>query len=378
MQKLRVILAGGGTGGHIYPAIALAKEIETRYAEPEILFVGAARGMERELVPAAGFRLTTLEIISFPRRFSLQQAQSGWKAFRALLAACALLRKFSPHVVVGTGGYAAGPLVLAAALLGFPTLIHEQNAFPSLTNRILGRFVGGIAVSHAAARDYFAAAKVKVTGNPLRSELFTVDRQSARHSLGLSEEESLVVVVGGSGGAQALNQAVIDAYSALAQAGIVVYHVAGKRHYASTLHAAQRFPSRLIRVIDYAANMPEVLSAADLVVSRAGGITAELSLLGKPAILIPLPTAPNDHQLHNARAVESVGGAILIEERFLDGKVLAQTIWDVVSDPLRLKEMSAKSKTLALPNATRDLCDFMEHVMCCKKIKKEKFKTKKE
>ncbi|MBT9176501.1 MAG: UDP-N-acetylglucosamine--N-acetylmuramyl-(pentapeptide) pyrophosphoryl-undecaprenol N-acetylglucosamine transferase [Firmicutes bacterium] len=363
MQKLRVILAGGGTGGHIYPAIALAKEIQRRHDNAEILFVGAARGMERDLVPAAGFRLATLEITSLPRRLPLQQVQSGWRALRAVVAAAGLLRDFSPHVVVGTGGYAAGPLLLAAAILGFPTLIHEQNAFPSLTNRILSRFVRGIAVSHAVAREHFPAAKVRVTGNPLRPELFAVDRQRARKELGLNEEQKFLVVVGGSGGARALNQAVISAYPVLAQAGVVVYHVTGKRYYSATLGAAEGFSPLQIRVVDYAANMPDVLAAADLVVSRAGGITAELALLGKPSILIPLPTAPNDHQLHNARAVEHAGGAILVEERFLTGQSLAKTMGELFLDPTRLKAMSEKSKTLAFPNATRDLCDLMEQIM---------------
>jgi len=363
MDKLRVILAGGGTGGHIYPAIALAKEILRRYPDADILFVGAARGMEREIVPAAGFRLTTLEITSFPRRLSFKQVQSGWLALRAALAASGLVREFAPHVVVGTGGYAAGPLLLSAALLGFPTLIHEQNAFPSLTNRILGRFVRAIAVSHARARDYFPAAKVRVTGNPLRPELFVADRQRARQELNLSEQQKLLVVVGGSGGAQAINQAVISAYSLMAQAGVVVYHVAGKRYYNATVEAARGFSPRQIRVVDYAANMPDVLAAADLVVSRAGGITAELALLGKPAILIPLPTAPNDHQLHNARAAAQAGGAILLEERFLTGQALAKTVCDLVRDPELLSKMSVNSKTLAFPNATRDLCDLMAQVM---------------
>ncbi len=363
MQKLRVVLAGGGTGGHIYPAIALAREIEKRHADAEILFVGAARGMERDIVPAAGFKLRTLEITSLPRRLSLRQVQSAWRALRAVVAASALLREVSPHVVVGTGGYAAGPLLLAAALLGFPTLIHEQNAFPSLTNRLLGRFVRGIAVSHVAARSRFPAAKVTVTGNPLRPELFVVDRQRARQELGISEGQKLLVVVGGSGGAEALNQAVISAYSALAQAKVAVYHVAGKRHYGATLLAARDFSPEQVRVVDYATNMPDVLAAADLVVSRAGGITAELALLGKPSILIPLPTAPNDHQLHNAREVERAGGAILLEERFLTGQALARTICGLFGDPARLREMATKCRTLAFPNAASDLCDLMEQVM---------------
>jgi UDP-N-acetylglucosamine--N-acetylmuramyl-(pentapeptide) pyrophosphoryl-undecaprenol N-acetylglucosamine transferase len=363
MRKLRVILAGGGTGGHIYPAIALAREIERRYQAADILFVGAARGMEREIVPAAGFRLATLEVTSLPRRLSFKQVQSGWLALWAVAAARRLVRDFAPHVVVGTGGYAAGPLLLSAALLGYPTLIHEQNAFPSLTNRILGRFVRGVAVSHAVARQHFPASKVRVTGNPLRPELFSADRQRARQELGLGEQEKLLVVVGGSGGAQAVNQAVTGAYSLLAQAGVFVYHVAGKRYYSATLDAARSFSPRQIRVVDYAVNLPDLLAAADLVVSRAGGITAELALLGKPAILIPLPTAPNDHQLHNARAVEQAGGAVLMEERFLTGQALAIAVNALLFDPARLMSMSAKSKTLAFPHAAADLCDFMEQVM---------------
>jgi len=155
----------------------------------------------------------------------------------------------------------------------------------------------------------------------------------------------------------------MSAYAALEQTGVVVFHVAGKRDYAATLEVAQSFPADQIRVVDYAANLPEILVAADLVVSRAGGITAELAYLGKPAILIPLPTAPNDHQLHNARAAEKAGGAVLIEERFLNGQALAALINELLLDPARLAAMSRQSKTLAYPNATRDLCDFMEQIM---------------
>lgn len=361
MRKLRAMFAGGGTGGHIYPALSLAKEFQRRYPQAEVLFVGAKRGMENQIVPAAGYRLQALELTSFPRRPSLEQVKTAFRAARAVLRTRKLLREFSPDIVVGTGGYAAGPILLAAALMDYPTLIHEQNAFPSLTNRWLARFVDGIAVSHEAAAAYFPPGKVRVTGNPLRPEIFEVHRASAREKLGLAPEQRVMVAVGGSGGAERLNLAVCATYPLLQRESITLFHVTGKRYYSDTYARAAIFPG--VRVIDYATNMPELLAAADLVVSRAGSTTAELAYLEKPAILIPSPIAANDHQLHNARVAEKAGAAVVLEESALSGSLLGDTIRDLFGSPNLLSRMGEGMKSLAFPRATETLCDFLETLL---------------
>lgn len=355
------MFAGGGTGGHIYPALSLAKEFQRRHPEAEILFVGAKRGMENQIIPAEGYKLHSLELTYFPRKPSLEQLKTALRAARALIVTRKLLKEFSPDIVVGTGGYAAGPLLFTAALMDYPTLIHEQNAFPSLTNRWLSRFVDAIAVSHEAAVEHFPAAKVRVTGNPLRPELFKVDRESARHELGLAPETKVLVSVGGSGGAERLNRTVCDTYPVLQKEGVTLFHVTGKRYYPETLVRAASFSN--VKVIDYATNMPELLAAADLVVSRAGSTTAELAYLGVPAILIPSPIAANDHQLHNARVAERAGGALLIKESALNGPLLGEIIADLFGKPDTLQKMSAGMKSLAYPRATEDLCDLLESLL---------------
>lgn len=362
MRKLRAMFCAGGTGGHIYPAVAVAKEWLSHHPETEILFVGSKRGMENQIVPAEGFRLVTLELTYFPRVPSLEQLRTAARAAKAVVQAVRLLKEFSPDVVMGTGGYAAGPLLLAASLLNYPTIIHEQNAYPSLTNRWLARFVDRIAVSHEVARSFFPAAKVQVTGNPLRPAIIHADRTKARNDLGLDATQKVLVIVGGSGGALKLNQVVSESYPGLLREGIVILHVTGKKYYAEVLAQAEPLMEQGLRVIDYATNMPELLAAADLVVSRAGSTTAELAVLGKPSILIPSPIAANNHQLHNARVAEAAGAAVLITEDNLSSPVLVDTVHRLFSSDV-LPVMAANSLKLAFPHATANIRQMLEELV---------------
>ena len=363
MRKLKVMFSGGGTGGHIYPATAVAQEILKRHQGVEILFVGSKRGMENTLVPAAGFQLKTLELTSLPRKLSLELARSSIRAAKGMVGTFRILKSFSPDLVVGTGGYVAGPVLLAAALLGYKTLIHEQNAFPSLTNRWLGRFVDRVAVSHHKAVAFFPKGKALVTGNPLRPEIVQVKRELARKNLGLSSSQKVLVAVGGSGGALRLNQTLCDSYVKLLKLGLTVYHVTGKNYYEMVSTQAATIASDRLFVIDYAKNMPELLASADLVVSRAGSTTAELAYLGRASILIPSPIAANDHQTHNALVAEEAGAAILLRETNLSARNLTDLVEDLLRDPARMQKMGENYQQLAYPRATQTICDLMDTLL---------------
>ena len=363
MRKLRAMFAAGGTGGHIYPAVAVAKEFAARHPDAEILFVGSKRGMENQIVPAEGFKLVTLDLTYFPRRPSFEQVKTVVRAAKAIVQAVRLLKGFSPDVVMGTGGYAAGPLMFAAAVMGYPTLIHEQNAYPSLTNRWLARLVDTIAVSHEATGAHFPREKVHVTGNPLRPAILMANRSEARKRLGVSSKQIALLVVGGSGGALRLNQTVCDAYGELLKLGVHLVHVTGKKYYDEVSAKARVLGEGSLDVVAYATNMPDLLAAADLVISRSGSFTAELAALGKPSILIPSPIAANDHQLHNARVVENVGGAVVITEDSLNSQVLTDTVRSLIGDYETLAKMAEMSRSLAFPQATATICSLVEELI---------------
>jgi UDP-N-acetylglucosamine--N-acetylmuramyl-(pentapeptide) pyrophosphoryl-undecaprenol N-acetylglucosamine transferase len=319
--------------------------------------------MENSLVPAAGFDLATLQLTALPRKPSLELIRATLRAGKGVLSTVRILKSFAPDLVVGTGGYVAGPVLLAAALMGYKTLIHEQNAFPSLTNRWLGRFVDRVAVSHHKASDFFPAAKVSVTGNPLRPDILKIDPTEARLRLGLSPEAKVLVVVGGSGGALRLNQVLCDSYNYILRQGITLYHVTGNNYFEMVNSKAQAITSDKLKVINYADNMPDLLAAADLVVSRAGSITAELAVLGKPAILVPSPIAANDHQTHNALVAEQAGAAVLLRDEHLNVQSLTELLDLLFRTPGRLGEMGDKFRQLALPHATEAICELMESLL---------------
>jgi UDP-N-acetylglucosamine--N-acetylmuramyl-(pentapeptide) pyrophosphoryl-undecaprenol N-acetylglucosamine transferase len=307
--------------------------------------------------------LQTLDLAYLPRSISLRQLSAVWKAFLGVHRAAAILHEFAPDVVIGTGGYAAGPVVLRAALGGIPTLIHEQNAFPSLTNRLLGRFVKRVAVSHDAAQAHFPATKTVVTGNPLRSEMLVADRAAARELLGYAADDFLLVIVGGSGGALGINRAVCKAYPDLLRDDIHIYHVAGKRDFPMVSQAAHAAGDARLRVADFAENMPLLWAAADLAVSRPGSTTAELAVMGVPAILIPSPIAANDHQTHNALALVRAGAAVMIKETELDSDTLVEQVIRLRRNSQLRTTMSAAMRSLARPDATEQVCDLIEGLL---------------
>ena len=354
-RPLRVLIAGGGTGGHLYPGIALAEEI-TATPGGEVLFVGTSRGLESKLVPQAGFPLELMEVSGLKRT-----GLGGMLRGLALLPGAfsrsrAVLRKFKPDLVVGVGGYASGPIVFVAALTGYPTVIQEQNSRPGFTNRILGRLARRVFIAFSDARRSFARGKIRAFGNPVRKRF--LERVASAGAAAPTGPPSLLVL-GGSQGSHSINELVSSTVQVLKARGILprVVHQTGTAEidrmslYYEALGLSDKVEPRAF--ID---DMPAALAEASLVIARAGALTlAELAIMGRPAILIPLPTAADDHQTLNALEFERAGAAVLVPQYDTTPPQLANVIQTLLGDPQRLEKMSAAMRGLARPDATREI-----------------------
>ena len=318
-KKYRILMSGGGTGGHIFPAVAIANGLKARLKEVDILFVGAKGRMEMEKVPQAGFPIEGLSISGIQRRLTLKNLAFPFKLVHSLIKARRLVNRFRPHAVVGTGGYASGPLLKAASGRGFPTLILEQNSYPGITNRWLSKTVDVICTAYEGMEKYFPAEKIVVTGSPIRKSIreMNVTASEARKFFGLEENRKTLLIIGGSQGALRINEAVAQNVEQLLATGIQIIWQTGKYSLPmaerSLLNA--RFRNRVV-VKDFIYEMDKAYAAADVVVSRAGAIAiAEIVEVGKPAVFIPLPSAAEDHQTRNARALAEKQAALLLEEK---------------------------------------------------------------
>ena len=353
-DALRVIIAGGGTGGHLYPGIALAEEIKSRPGG-ETLFVGAQRGLEARVVPAEGFALELLEVSGIKRTGLRGLVRGLAKLPRALRLSREILKRNNPDVVVGVGGYASGPMVLMAALMGYPTAIQEQNSHPGFTNKVLRRFVDRIYIAFDDARHQLGKKKTTLIGNPVRKRFI----DAAHHPY--APQPDRLVVVGGSQGARAINDLVSGMSPLLMERGVLpsIVHQSGQTDYdrIKRRYDVLRVGDR-VNLLPYIEDMHEALSHAALVVSRAGALTlAELAIVGCPAILIPLPTASDDHQTSNARAFERVGAAVVLNQRDTTSDDLADLIGDLMADAPRRAKMSTAMRELGRPSAAREIVD---------------------
>ena len=356
---MRVLIAAGGTGGHIYPGIAVAQEIVRRDANSKVLFVGTARGLETRLVPQAGFELSLIESAGL-KNVSLSARVKGVALLpKSFLSARRVMREFRPEVVVGAGGYVSGPVVLTAALTNLPTLVMESNALPGMTNRVLARFVDRAAVSFAQALPYFRG-KGKVTGNPVRREFFEIPpkrREPGKFSL---------LVFGGSQGARAINDAIVAALPKLKEVpGVLrIKHQTGSADFekVKAAYAAAGWDDRA-DVRSYIDNMMADFAAADLVLCRAGATTtAELIAAGKASIMVPFPQAADDHQRKNAEALQTAGAAKMILQHELSGDRLAAEIQKLMQAPDEIDRMEAASRKLAHGDAAAAAVDIIEEL----------------
>lgn len=355
---MRVIVTGGGTGGHIYPALAIAKGLLSADSRTEILYVGTETGMEAKLVPDAGFRFESVPGQGLPRKLSVETLKVGIKSLTALWEAKQIFKRFKPDLVVGTGGYVSGPVVLFAALFGIPTLLHEQNALPGITNKILARFVRKVMVTFPESIAHFGVQKkLELTGLPVRPEIGKVSREDGAERLGLNPEQLTLLITGGSRGARSINQAMIKVLKELSRRPeIQVVWATGSTTYKETLQALKsagvQWQRENWKVLEYLKDMPAALACADLWIGRAGAASlAELMVAGKPAVLIPYPYAAENHQEYNARALEQAGAARVILDKELTGETLWQILQGLLGEPDRLRAMAQKSKGLGQPDA---------------------------
>lgn len=361
---MKVLIAGGGTGGHIYPGIAVAEELKRIAPETQVLFVGGDRGLEGRVVPDAGFELATIAARGLPRR-------AWWRVPGALLAnsgaflkAMAILRQYKPDVVLGTGGYVSAPVVVAAWLARTPVLLQEQNAVPGLTNRLLARIANEVHVAFTEARSWFPRKDhLKLSGNPVRRMILSGDRRQALARFGLSEQLPTVFVFGGSRGARRINEATLEAMARL-KGGLDAQFIlqTGKEDFAWAKERAER-EQLPVTVVPYLTHIHEAYAAADLVVCRAGAMTlAEIAACGVPAILVPYPFAAYNHQVTNAQNLSERGGAVIILDTDLTGERLGTEIQRLVKDRPTLIKMSSNARRFARPDAAeriaRSLLDW--------------------
>lgn len=362
---MKIIISGGGTGGHIYPAIAIAQEIRDRLPETQLLYVGTREGMESTIVPQAGFDFKTIDITGINRSSLIKASQSLAKMPRSFFQGWEVVRDYRPDIVIGTGGYVSFPVVLAATFLDCKTYIHEQNALPGLANRNLARRVDCVMLTFPEAQKHLNAKLIKLTGLPVRKDILNVNAGEARQKLGLKEDKFTLLVFGGSRGAMTINQAMVGAMDRLQHEDIQIIWLTGENGYQDIkksladkvdLHDMECN----LQVFPYMYNMNEVLAVSNLAVCRAGASTlSELAIMGLPAILVPYPYAAENHQEMNARALLQKKAVTMVIDEFLDGDTLYQRVSELMFNPQRLKEMSNNMRQQARPNALKDIVDII-------------------
>jgi len=355
---MRAILAGGGTGGHVIPALAIANQLQKSY-NAEVMFIGTARGIENRLVPAAGFPLQLVRVGALKNVSLATRLKTAFDLPRAVWDAGRMLNEFAPDVVIGVGGYASGPAMMAAVVKHIPTLAFEPNVVPGFANRVVARFVSGAAVHFEETAKYFRHAEV--TGVPVRPAFFEIAPKAGG--------TPTLLVFGGSQGAHAINEAMIRCLPVLQREapGIHIIHQTGERDYNDALAAYQAMGARAasftFEVFKFIDDMPAAFARADLVVCRSGASTvAEIAAAGKPAVFVPFPRAADDHQRVNAEALARHGAAVVVEESKLEGVWLAETIAALLQDPHRLRQMSQAARGLSHPNAARDIAAMAARV----------------
>lgn len=354
MKQYRFILSGGGTGGHIYPAIAIANELKTRFPDAEFLFVGAKDKMEMQKVPQSGYQIKGLWIAGLQRRITFDNALFPLKLISSLFRARTIVRQFKPDVVIGTGGFASGPLLQIATLLGIPTVIQEQNSFPGITNKLLSKKANTICVAYENLERFFPKEKMILTGNPVRQDVLDIDskRSEALSYFNLDTNKKTLLILGGSLGSRRINQLIEKELDFLLASGVQVFWQCGNFYMSEYRHFSEKEDVQVVSFID---RMDLIYAAADFVISRAGASSvSELCLVGKPTIFIPSPNVAEDHQTKNGKAIADKKGALLIKESELEDKF--ESVFNkLLHDENLQNNLSLNMKKLAKPNATKDI-----------------------
>ncbi len=359
-EKLRIIISGGGTGGHIFPAVSIANAIRAKHPDAEILFVGALGRMEMQRVPAAGYKIVGLPICGFDRKNMLKNVVVLYRIWKSQRMAKKIIREFRPMAAVGVGGYASGPTLNECAKQGVPCLIQEQNSYAGVTNKLLAKKVQRICVAYDGMERFFPAEKILKTGNPVRQALLDtkITKAEALRSFGLDEGKRTVLIVGGSLGARTMNESVLQHLDDIKASGVQFIWQTGK-YYSAAI--AERLKGRddlpMLKVTDFISDMGAAYRAADLVISRAGASSiSEFCLIGKPVILVPSPNVAEDHQTKNAMALVEKAAALYVKDADAPAQVIGLAV-KTVADDARLASLGANIKKLALPDSADVIAD---------------------
>lgn len=361
MGSYRFILSGGGTGGHIYPAIAIANELKGKYPDAEFLFVGAKDRMEMEKVPQAGYKIEGLWISGLQRKLTLKNIMFPFKVISSLIKATKIVKRFRPDVVVGTGGFASGPLLRVASGKGIPCVLQEQNSYAGITNKLLAGKVDKICVAYDGMEKFFPAHKIVKTGNPVRSDLLSLgtDREKAFGFFKLTSEKTTLLVLGGSLGARRINELIREKLPLFKDSGIQLIWQCGNLYYEEY----KKYDGPGIRVFAFLNRMDLAYNVADIIISRAGaGSVSELCIVGKPVIFIPSPNVAEDHQTKNAKALVAKGASLMIREGDLD-KEFDRVFSDLVQAEGERENLGTNIKKLAMPDAARDIVREIEKLL---------------
>nr|UWI49229.1 undecaprenyldiphospho-muramoylpentapeptide beta-N-acetylglucosaminyltransferase [Clostridioides difficile] len=380
---MKVLLSGGGTGGHVYPAIAIANKIRDEHPDAEIMFVGTEKGIESEIVPKYGFELKTVTVQGFKRKIDFDNVKRVFKLFKGLEQSRKIVKKFKPDVVIGTGGYVSGPVLFNASMGKIPAIIHEQNSFPGVTNKILSKTVTKVLTSFEDSHKRFPEAaeeKLVFTGNPVRKEILLSRKNIARKNLGISEEKKMVLCYGGSGGSRKINDAMRLVIKNMVNEDIAFIFATGKSYYEEFMESISNINLKPYqKVVPYLEDMANALAASDLVIGSAGAISlAEITALGKPSIIIPKAYTAENHQEYNAKSIEKQGAGIAILEKNLTPESLNTAVFKLLGDRELLVDMSNASKNIGRPEAIDLIYDEIIKVYnstqksTAKKPKKEK------
>lgn len=355
MKNLKFILSGGGTGGHIYPAVAIANELKSRFPDAEFLFVGAKDKMEMQKIPQAGYKIEGLWIAGLQRKLTLQNAMFPFKLIDSLWKSRKIIKKFKPNVVIGTGGFASGSLLQMANMLNIPTVIQEQNSYPGITNKLLSKKANKICVAYENLERFFPKEKIILTGNPVRQDLIDIDnkRNEATQCFSLDTNKKTLLVLGGSLGARRVNQLIEKELEKIVSQNVQVIWQCGKLYFEDY----KKYNSNNVQVLAFIDRMDLVYAAADIVISRAGASSvSELCIVGKPVIFIPSPNVAEDHQTKNAKSIVDKKGAIMLKESELDSQ-FSLVFEALLKDKGKQEQLSENIKQLALPNATKRIVD---------------------
>jgi len=361
MTKYKFILSGGGTGGHIYPAIAIANELKLQFPDAEFLFVGAKDKMEMQKVPQAGYEIKGLWIAGLQRKLTLQNMMFPLKLATSLLESRKIIRQFKPNVVIGTGGFASGPLLQAAGGAGIPTVIQEQNSFPGITNKLLSKKANAICVAYENLERFFPKEKIVLTGNPVRQDLIDIDskREEAIAFYGLDSNKKTLLVLGGSLGARRVNQLIEKELQNILSQDVQIIWQCGKLYFEDY----KKYNQPNVKVVDFIERMDFVYAAADVIISRAGASSvSELCIVGKPVIFIPSPNVAEDHQTKNAQAIVDAKGAVLLKESELEGQ-FSIVFEALLKDKGKQSQLSENIKKLARPNAVKVIVEEIKKLL---------------